>query len=206
MKPVLLREGFEDPGYENEGWVETIDEGCILTPDFYTDCPDKGDYVLKAESVGASAPKAKAAYELEGVTNQLRSDITAYLRLKSHSLTLSKQIQPLVLTTAAGSKVAKVNFKNHSYVLSCSFDCLNGEGGWFYGQPIPMEVDKWYLVRFIYDINKKMYKFKLNNRTYEKGDIGDTNPLSIRKIHAGICYNNGNGPAVVEVASIEWDD
>lgn len=206
MKPVLLSEGFEAPGYENEGWIETIDEGCIITPDFAADSPDKGDYILKAESVDVYSPKAKTTYELDGVINQFKSDITAYIKLKDHSLTLSKQIQPLVLTTAAGSKVAKITFCDNNYVLSIRFDCLNGYGGWFYGTPIPINVDQWYLVRFIYDIDKKRYKFKLDNRTREKGDLGDTNPLSIRKLDTGICYNNGNGPATVYVASVEWDD
>lgn len=207
-KPVLLSEGFETPGYENSGWVETVNSGGTLDPAFLAESPDKGDYVLKAISLGADAPLAKATYELTDVINQRENDITAYIKVKEHNLTLGKALQPIVLTTAAGSKVAKIDILVNTNGLCLGFSCLDGTGAWFYGTPIQIETDKWYLIRMIYDIDKFTYKFKLNNKTYEKGDIADIwVPQSIRKLSVGMCYNNATaGASTIYIASVEWDD
>lgn len=207
MKPVLLYEGFEGPGYENDGWVETVSEGCILTPDFAVESPDKGDYVLKAESVNDDNEYAYATYELDGVTNQLTNKVSAYIKLAEHGLTNSQQVYGLALCTASGADVAVVQYYFANYELNLMFRCLDA-GQWVYHSLISVDMNDWHLVEFNYDIEKFRYKFKFNNRTYFKGDIDPEIwvPQSIRKVKAGIFRNFSNNPATLYVANVEWDD
>ncbi|MFX0197291.1 MAG: hypothetical protein ACFFCW_14295 [Candidatus Hodarchaeota archaeon] len=206
MKPVLLREGFEAPGYENEGWVETVDIGCALVPGFAAESPDKGSYVLKAHSLNDDSEYAYATYTLEGVTNQLTNKVSAYIRLVDHGLSNSQQVYAIALCTSSGADVAVVQYYFTNYELNLMFRCLSA-GQWIYHEVIPVTTD-WYLVDFDYDIEKFRYKFKLNNKTYFKGDIDPEIwvPQSIKKVKAGIFRNFSNAPATLQVASVEWDD
>lgn len=194
-----MTEEFEAPGFENPGWFEVVDEGCILNDQAPCVGPvgDKGLWCLDARSNGTGISKASFILE-EPVDSSL---VITYTRLINYAVEDYDVITPIVLSDSDGNLLAEVSISWVYPTFKFFAKYYNGSG-YVITNTIDLNAFPWRRIEFDYSTKRGYFKCKVDNNTLCNDPIR-VDPI-IQELSLGVCYNDSNNVAVTSTALINW--
>lgn len=212
---TFVTEEFETPGYEHpicdpniqtSCWTEYIDTNCSIDDQYYCDdvpLNEDDNYCLYSYSNGFGE-LSKTTWRLDEISQE--NDITVMIKLLSYNLANTDQIQLIVITTDAGSKLVIIKYYYYNGQLYIGATYNEGSGNMVFTPYYEIDATEWNLIRIVYDFNSLKFRLKVNGRMKYKANLDNTYVQNPRKLDLGVCYNNGYGPAEVFISSVEWAD
>jgi hypothetical protein len=154
----IISESFEvvaqEPdwyGYDEGGWIENVEENCILDEDSTIPGAPPVDFGSQCLKSVSNAPGYKASAELMYGSEQARTYTTFYVYVESEGLPDGSDKNIAALKDGDGNVVVYLRlWKNSSGVLRFRFRVYN-DGGFSNHNSAAISPGSWYKIEFKYD-------------------------------------------------------